>query len=164
MNKKNGGKPLGSSVSVTIMPGMTIDAATGSAYVLGFVNGLQYTGIAKEDSALLPIDTVALTNCFASTYALLEDFEVSAYNLKTFASEPGTLKIFDALLMDPSHIVMDLTVEWEMCNCAGILGQFKNMAGGDYASIADNLTRELLVIFMESPEDRKTIQDIMAAG
>ena len=51
-----------------------------------------------------------------------------------------------------------------MCDAAGILGQFKNMAGGDYASIADNLTRELLVIFMESPEDRKTIQGIMEAG
>ena len=45
-----------------------------------------------------------------------------------------------------------------MCNGAGILGQFKNMFGGDYAAIADNLTRELLVIFMESPEDRETIK------
>ena len=51
-----------------------------------------------------------------------------------------------------------------MCNGAGILGQFKNMAGADYASIADNVTREILVIAIESPEDRKTIQDIYAAG
>jgi hypothetical protein len=112
MNKKNGGKPLGSSVSVTIMPNLTIDASTGSAYVLGFVNGLQYTGLAQDDSALLPIDSVALTNCFASTFALLEDFEVSAFNLRTFSSDPGTLKIFDALMLDPSHILMDMTVEW----------------------------------------------------
>ena len=51
-----------------------------------------------------------------------------------------------------------------MCNMAGILAQFKNMAGGDYASVADNLTRELMVIFIESPEDRKTIQQIYEAG
>ena len=44
-----------------------------------------------------------------------------------------------------------------MCDMAAILGQFKNMFGGDYAAIADNLTRELMVIFMESPEARKTI-------
>ena len=47
---------------------------------------------------------------------------------------------------------------------AAILGQFKNMFGGDYAAIADNLTRELMVIFMESPEARKTIKEIYAAG
>jgi len=51
-----------------------------------------------------------------------------------------------------------------MCDGATILGQFKNMAGGDPAAIADNLTREILVIALESPEDRKTIQDIYAAG
>ena len=113
MNKRNNKKPLGSSISVTLLPGLTIDAATGSAYVLGFVNGLQYEGLAKEDSPVLPVDTVALTNCFASTFALIEDFDIAGYNIQTFASEPGTLKIFDVLAMDPTHILMDLTVEWE---------------------------------------------------
>lgn len=109
-----GGKPLGSSISVTIMPGLTIDATNTNAYVLGFVQGLQYNGLGKsEDDPVLPIDTVAMTNCFASTYALLEDFEVSGYNIKTFSSEPGTIKIFDVLALDPTHILMDLTVEWE---------------------------------------------------
>ena len=51
-----------------------------------------------------------------------------------------------------------------MCDGAAILGQFKNMAGADYASIADNVTREILVMAIESPEDRKTIKDIYAAG
>lgn len=51
-----------------------------------------------------------------------------------------------------------------MCDGEGILTQFKNMFSGDQAAVADNLTRELLVIFLESPEDRKTIQDIYAAG
>lgn len=38
------------------------------------------------------------------------------------------------------------------------------MASLDYASIADNLTRELMVIFVESPEDRETIRQIYEAG
>jgi len=157
--RKNGNKaPLGSSISVTIMPGLTIDAATGSAYVLGFVNGLQYEGLGTSEDAILPVDTVALTNCFASTYALIEDFDIAGYNIQTFSSEPGTIKIFDVLAMDPAHILMDMTVEWEMCNGAGILQQFTNMFSGDYAAIADNLTRELMVIFIESPEDRETIR------
>lgn len=113
--RKNGNKaPLGSSISVTIIPGMpAIDASTGSAYVLGFVNGLQYEGLGTTDDPILPVDTVALTNCFASTYALIEDFDIAGYNIQTFSSEPGTLKIFDVLAMDPAHILMDMTVEWE---------------------------------------------------
>ena len=51
-----------------------------------------------------------------------------------------------------------------MCNGQGILNQFKNMFSFDQAAIADNVTRELLVIFIESPEDRKTIQEIYSAG
>ena len=113
MRKRGGKAPLGSSISVTIMPGLTIDAATGSALVLGFVNGLQYEGLGTSEDAILPVDTVALTNCFASSYALVEDFDIAGYNISTFSAEPGTLKIFDVLAMDPAHILMDLTVEWE---------------------------------------------------
>lgn len=51
-----------------------------------------------------------------------------------------------------------------MCDGAGILAQFKNMFSGDYAAIADNLTREIMVIMIESPEDRETIRQIYAAG
>ena len=114
MNRQNGKKPLGSSISITLYPGVpTIDASTASAYILGFVDGLKYEGLIKEDSPVLPVDTPAMTNCFASTYALLEDFEILGYNIKTFSSEPGTLKIFDVLAKDPIHILMDMTVEWE---------------------------------------------------
>lgn len=113
MNRKHGKRPLGSAINVTILPGLTLNASTGSALVLGFVNGMQYEGLAREDSPVLPIETVALTNCFASTFALLEDFDVLGNNIDTFSSEPGTLKIFDVLAMDPAHILMDMTVEWE---------------------------------------------------
>lgn len=95
------------------MPGLTIDAATTSAFFLGFINGLQYEGLGTSEDAILPVDTVALTNCFASSYALVEDFDIAGYNISTFSAEPGTLKIFDVLAMDPAHILMDMTVEWE---------------------------------------------------
>ena len=35
------------------------------------------------------------------------------YNLQTVFDEPGTLKWFDVLAMDPIRILMDLTVEWQ---------------------------------------------------
>ena len=66
--------------------------------------------------------------------------------------------------MDPGHILMDLTVEWEMCEVFGHLGRLKRIAGGDYASIMNDVTREIWVIVLESPGDRKLIKDIYAAG
>jgi hypothetical protein len=59
---------------------------------------------------------------------------------------------------------MDFSVEYEMCEVAAIYGQFKDMAGADYAAIADNITREVLVLVMESPETRALIFDIKEAG
>jgi len=51
-----------------------------------------------------------------------------------------------------------------MCEVGAILNQYKGMASGDWAAVSDNLTRELLVIAVESPEARKTIQDVYAAS
>lgn len=113
-DRRFGGSKLGSNISVTVRPGMTIDASDTPAFWLGFVNGMQYEGLSRADAEdLLPTEDVQLTNCFASTYALLESFDTAAYNWKTFSSEPGTLKIFDTLALDPIHILGDFTVEWE---------------------------------------------------
>ena len=113
VNKHNGKKPLGSTSEVIFTGLPAIDATNATAQVLGFVNGLQYTGLVKEGDAVLPTSTVPLTNCFAATYSLLEDFDIAGYNIQTFTSEPGTIKIFDVLAMDTSRIFMDSTVTWE---------------------------------------------------
>ena len=113
-DRRMGGSRLGSNISVTVRPGLTIDAATKAAFWLGFVNGMQYEGLNRESAeSVLPTEDVQLTNCFASTYALIESFDTAAYNIKTFSSEVGTLKIFDTLALDPLHIIGDFTVEWE---------------------------------------------------
>jgi len=107
-------------IAKEIFPGFTLDASSGTASILGFVNGLQYNGLVKETETNLPGQKVELTNCFASTFALIEDFDTLAYNISTFMSEPGTIKIFDVLALDPTHIAMDFSVEWEMCDVASI--------------------------------------------
>lgn len=100
-------------IAKEIFPGFTLDASSGTASILGFVNGMQYAGLKKESDIQLPGQAVELTNCFASTYSLIEDFDTLAYNISTFASESGTIKIFDVLALDPTHIAMDFSVEWE---------------------------------------------------
>merc|ERR1719150_1198656 len=134
------------AISVTIMSGLTIDATLASSLILGFSNGLTYTGLQSDNDTgvVIPNQSVPLTNCFASTYALLNDFDTLFYNVSTFASIPGTIKIFDVAVLDPSHIMMDFSVEYEMCEVAAIYGQFKDMAGADYAAIADAGLDDLL--------------------
>lgn len=129
------------------------------------VKGFQYNGLAKDEGNItLPNESPELTNCFASSYALIDDFNTLAFNIKTFFADAGTIKIFDVMAMDPLHIFADFTVEWEMCDVAAIFGQFKGMIGGDWAAIADNLSREVLVIVLEMPDGFALMSQIAEAS
>jgi hypothetical protein len=165
-NKKTGGAPLGSNLSVTITSGLTIDGTTSTAFWLGFSKGMQYEGLKKAESetANLPGNDTPLTNCFASTYSLMTSLDNAGHNLKTINSEPGTFKGFDVLFIDPTHVLADFTVNWEMCEFDGIIEQFKLIAGLDYASIADNLSRQALVIAMEMPDGLDRIREFADAA
>ena len=168
-NRLTGGAPLGSHIRVpnlagirrgmmgqeiskTITEGLTIDATGTSAFWLGFTKGMQYNGLDRGTVDNLPGSSTPLTNCFASMYSLITSFDTFGYNLSTINSEPGSFKGFDVLVIDPTHIIADTAVNYEMCEIGGILDQVKGMAGLDYAAIGDNLTRELLVLAVEQPK------------
>ena len=114
-NRATGGRRLGSSIQVTIAPGNTIDATTATAYWLGFVEGMKYTGLQRDtgETNLLAESETILTNCFASTYSLLSTFDTWGYNFETFNSNPGQIKIFDVLALDPINVMADSAVNYE---------------------------------------------------
>ena len=112
-NRVTGGAPLGSQINVTVAPGVTIDASSVTAYWLGFVDGMKYTGLDRDDASLLATSEIVLTNCFASMYSLLSTFDTAAFNISTFNSIPGTIKIFDVLVLDPINILADSAVNYE---------------------------------------------------
>lgn len=97
-------------------------------------------------------------------YAFLTSIDTAAFNLDTINSEPGTFKGFDVLVLDPTHLVADFAVNYEMCEIGLILDQVKAMASMDYAAIGDNLTRELLVIMVDSPKARQEIMKLKDAA
>ena len=111
------------TISRTIMPGLTIDASTESAFWLGFAKGMQYEGLSKDDEAdNLPGAQVLLTNCFASTYAFMTTLDVAAFNRKHISGlEEGSNKYMDVLLLDPVHILTDTVVNYEMCEVGMIV-------------------------------------------
>ena len=112
VNKHNGKKPLGSTSEVIFTGLPAIDATNATAQVLGFVNGLQYEGLTRDIGIDFTTTHIELTNCFAATFALIEDIEIAMYNVQTVFDEPGSVKWFDVVAMDPLHILMDMTVEW----------------------------------------------------
>lgn len=162
-NRLTGGAKLGSSISRTITEGFTIDASTSMAYWLGFAKGMQYSAMDREGDNL-PGANAILTNCFASTYGMMTSFDTLGYNWSTLTSSAGQFKGFDVLVIDPTKILADIVVNFEMCEVGKIIDSAKAMASLDYASIVDSTTRYLLVIMVDSPEARTEIMKMKDAG
>ena len=97
-------------------------------------------------------------------YGMISSFDVAAYNLNTINATPGSFKGIDVLFIDPTHIFADIVVNYEMCEVGSIINQFKGMASLDFAAVGDNLTRELMVIMVESPEARGQIAEMKNAA
>lgn len=76
---------LGKSLSIQIGP-ITLDAGGDNAYWLGFVQGMNYS-LKPEGEEEEAGDEVALTNCFAATYAYLESVDKLIYNFATINDE-----------------------------------------------------------------------------
>ena len=162
-NRTTGGARLGTSITITIIEGLTIDGSGASAFWLGWAQGAQYSldGDEEGESAtVVPGAQVQLSNCFASMYAMLSSFDTFGYNLNHMQPETGGNKYFDVLFIDPTHIIADIVVNIEMCEIKRIIEQIKDMASLDYAAIADNATREFLVLVTETPEARKAVREI----
>ena len=159
-NRTTGGARLGTSITVTIIEGLTIDGSGASAFWLGWAQGAQYSleGDDGESGTNIPGAQVQLSNCFASMYAMLSSFDTFGHNLKNMNPESGGNKYFDVLFIDPTHIIADFVVNIEMCEVKRIIDQIKDMASLDYAAIADNATREFLVLVTETPEARKAVK------
>ena len=86
------------------------------------------------------------------------------YHLSMRGVEEGQNQIFDLLVTDPSLILSNTVVAYEMCELDTILEQSKQMAGADWSAVASNASRQLGVIAWESPSARKEIQKMKKAG
>lgn len=97
-------------------------------------------------------------------YGFITSVDTFGLNLSTINSEPGSFKGFDVAVIDPTKILADFAVNYEMCEIGSILDQVKNMASLDWAAIGDNLTRELLVLAVETPEYAAEVKKMTAAA
>mmetsp|Transcript_11827 Transcript_11827/g.15024 ORF Transcript_11827/g.15024 Transcript_11827/m.15024 type:complete len:228 (+) Transcript_11827:18-701(+) len=149
------GRRLGESITMTLN-NLSFDASTLTAFWLGASKGLQWDGLKGEN--------VQLSNCFAATYAELENFDLLFYDFSTISSEPGTWKGFDVFVSDPLKILADNVVVYEMCEFGFILDQYKQMLSLDWASLSDNLVRQTMVLAIDMPESFALMDQVYESG
>ncbi len=65
---------------------------------------------------------------------------------------------------DPTKIMADTVVTYEMCDFGTITDQFKLMTSLDWSSLADNVVRETMVLAIELPETLDLQNQIEEAG
>ena len=65
---------------------------------------------------------------------------------------------------DPTKILADNVVVYEMCDFGTILDQFKLMTSLDWSSLADNVVRQTLVLAIDLPESLDLMTQIEDAG
>lgn len=70
----------------------------------------------------------------------------------------------DVFINDPTKILADNVVVYEMCDFGTILDQFKLMTSLDWSSLADNVVRQTLVLAIDLPESLDLMTQIEDAG
>lgn len=110
-NHVTGGARMGSQLNVNI-GGMIFDASAAASGFLGFAKGMQYSEMARLNNGVID-DGSQLSNCFASSYALINTIEVAAYNWKNLFPSSGSFRGFDALISDPVAIFADSMINFE---------------------------------------------------
>lgn len=140
-----------------------IDGQGAKAYTLGLVKGCEYQGLNVAGEADKFYSQLQLSNCFVTTMTLLDVMEVTWYNIKNMFGGWGNIKIIEVMVHNLMQVVGDSVVNYQYCGFDRILTQAKEMAGADYAAIANNSSRAVLVFLFENPEMRAKARDIMAA-
>ena len=75
-----------------------------------------------------------------------------AYDWENITSQAGSWGGMDVFINDPTKILADNVVTYEMCDFGTITSQVKLMTSLDWSSLSDNLVRETMVLAIELPE------------
>lgn len=71
---------------------------------LGFLDGMTYKGVQESE---------AITNCFYSGYALIQNVDEVVYIFENSSSEAGTYFWFQYGVHEPLHLALNSTVFYQ---------------------------------------------------
>lgn len=99
------------------------------------------------------------SNCFYAMYAMTESWETFVRDYHTFVDPEGSLKWFNLIMYNPSHLYNNLTVGYEMCDVYQQVERISGSLSGDWAGLADGVALD--VTFMVT-DGRPELIDMVA--
>lgn len=136
--------------------GIMMDQEVAITGLYGFVEGFQYTGLASAADNLLASEMVE-SNCFYSMYGLVDSVDVLVNDFSNIVDPAGELKWVNLILYNPSHIVNNFMVGYEMCEVYTQVERLMGLFSLDWALLAQSIGTDLVYLLGESAGDFEAI-------
>ena len=79
----------------------------------------------------------SITNCFASSYNLVEATDNLVYDFNNLGEFSGEFRWFNTFISDPTKYIADVSVSLEMCDFYALTNKVMNVASLDYSNMAE---------------------------
>ena len=126
--------------------GIMLNMETATAFAYGLIDGLQYSGLNELEANE---GELVESNCFYSTYGLLDSVDLLVYDVETIVDPYGELKWMNMIMYNPMHIMNNGLVEYEMCEMYTQMERLVNIFSLDWALIAQFLSNDLVYVLTE---------------
>ena len=93
----------------------------------------------------------SITNCFASSYNIVEATDNLAYDFNNLGSYSGEFRWFNTFIADPAKYTADLSVLLEMCDFYTLTNKVMNVASLDYSNMAELGTNAVVFSVTDLP-------------
>jgi hypothetical protein len=128
--------------------GIMMDQEIASAGLYGFVEGFQYKGLAGAAEEILAGDMVE-SNCFYAMYGLMDSVDVLAADFNNFIDPAGEIKWLNLIEYNPSHILNNFFVGYEMCEGYTQVERLMALTSLDFALLGQTLGTDITFLFSD---------------
>lgn len=89
------------------------------------------------------------SNCFYAMYGLADSFDVLLSDLSNFIDPAGEIKWLNFIMYNPSHIINNVMVGYEMCEGFTQIERVMGMFSLDFALMSQSLGTDFIYILTE---------------
>lgn len=137
-----------------------MDQEAGSSFIYGFTEGFQYKGLAGAADEILAGDMVE-SNCFYALYGLIDSFDVLVADVNTFIDPAGEIKWLNLIEYNPSHIMNNFFVSYEMCEVYTQIERLMALASLDFALLGQTLGTDITYLFTDGSAMREKFMSFL---
>jgi len=126
-----------------------MDQEIAASALYGFVEGFQYKGLAGAAEEILAGEMVE-SNCFYAMYGMMDSVDVLVNDITNFIDPAGEIKWVNALAYNPSHILNNVMVGYEMCEGYTQVERLMALFSLDFALLGQTLGTDITFLISDS--------------